>query len=110
MTSNHHYDSDDLKAIPYDGRNLLAKVTIEENVWIGANVSIVPGVTIGEGAVIAMGTVVTKDVPKYAVVGGNPAKVIKYRNIKKYNKLKTDGNIYLKLKNKNEIKIYFENK
>lgn len=110
MTSNHHYDGDDLKAIPYDGGNLLEKVTIGENVWIGANVSIVPGVTIGEGAVIAMGAVVTKDVPKYAVVGGNPAKVIKYRNIEKYNKLKADGNIYLKLKNQNEIKIYFKNK
>lgn len=40
---------------------------------------IMPGVTIGEGAVVAAGAVVTKDVPPYAVVGGNPAKILKYR-------------------------------
>ncbi len=52
---------------------------IGNDVWIGANVSILAGVHIGDGAVIAAGAVVTKDVPPYAVVGGVPAKVIKYR-------------------------------
>lgn len=47
--------------------------------WLGMRAMIMPGVTIGEGAVVAAGAVVTKDVPPYAVVGGNPAKVIKYR-------------------------------
>ncbi len=47
--------------------------------WIGANSTILKGVTIGEGAVVASGAVVTKDVPPYAIVGGVPAKVIKYR-------------------------------
>ncbi len=52
-------------------------VVIENNVWIGAGVSIMPGVHIGENAVIAGGAVVTKDVPANTIVGGNPAKVIK---------------------------------
>ncbi|MEF2966878.1 maltose acetyltransferase domain-containing protein [Paenibacillus sp. M1] len=53
-------------------------VTIGNNVWIGGRAVIVPGVTIGDNAVIAAGAVVTKDVPAGAVVGGNPAKIIKY--------------------------------
>jgi acetyltransferase-like isoleucine patch superfamily enzyme len=57
-----------------------AKVTIEDDVWIGAGVNINKGVTIGKGAVIGGGSVVTKDIPPYAVAVGNPARVIKYRN------------------------------
>jgi len=52
-------------------------VNVGNNVWIGGNVSIMPGVTIGENSVIAGGAVVTKDVPPYSIVGGNPAKLIK---------------------------------
>ena len=52
---------------------------IGNDVWIGQGALIKPGITIGDGAVIAMGSVVTKDVPPYAVVGGNPAKIIKMR-------------------------------
>ena len=54
-------------------------MVIGNDVWIGANVSILPGVYIGDGAVIAAGAVVTKDVEPYAIVGGVPAKVIRYR-------------------------------
>ena len=54
------------------------KVLVKKNAWIGMNVTICPGVTIGEYAVVAAGAVVTKDVPDYAVVGGVPAKVIRY--------------------------------
>ena len=53
-------------------------VTIEDNVWIGRNATILSGVHIGKGAVIAAGAVVNKDVPPYAIVGGVPAKVIKH--------------------------------
>ncbi len=52
-------------------------VVIGDHVWIGGNSVINPGVKIGEGAVIASGSVVTKDVPPYTLVGGNPAHTIK---------------------------------
>ena len=52
---------------------------IEDAVWIGMRAMIMPGVRLGEGSVIAAGSVVVKDVPPYAVVGGNPAKIIKFR-------------------------------
>jgi Acetyltransferase (isoleucine patch superfamily) len=55
-----------------------APVVIKDKVWIGFNCIILKGVTIGEGAVVGAGSVVTKDVPDYAVVAGNPAKIIKY--------------------------------
>lgn len=52
-------------------------IVIHDNVWIGMNALILKGVTIGEGAIVAAGSVVTKDVPPFTVVGGNPAVVIK---------------------------------
>ena len=55
------------------------KVEIGHDVWIGTNVTILPSVKIGNGAIIAAGAVVTKDIPDYAIVGGVPAKVLKYR-------------------------------
>lgn len=54
-------------------------IVIGNDVWIGASVTLVNGVTIGDGAVVLAGSVVTKDVPPYAIVGGVPAKVLKYR-------------------------------
>lgn len=52
-------------------------VTIGNKAWIGFNVIILKGVTIGEGAVVAAGSIVTKDVPPYTIVAGNPAKVVR---------------------------------
>ena len=54
-------------------------IVIDDDVWIGCNSTIMSGVHVGQGAIIAAGSVVTKDVPPYAIVGGVPAKVIKYR-------------------------------
>jgi virginiamycin A acetyltransferase len=54
-------------------------ITIGNDVWIGAKSTIMSGVKIGHGAVIGSGSVVAKDVPPYAIVVGNPAKIIKYR-------------------------------
>jgi maltose O-acetyltransferase len=92
FSSNHNYDSN--QSIPYDAQNIDKPVTIKDFVWCGANVTIVPGVTVGEGAVIGAGAVVTKDVPDYAVVGGNPTKILKYRNIDLFKKLKEEKRFY----------------
>jgi acetyltransferase-like isoleucine patch superfamily enzyme len=54
-------------------------IVVGDDVWIGTNAIICSGVKIGQGAIVAAGAVVTKDVPPYGVVGGNPAKIIKYR-------------------------------
>lgn len=54
-------------------------IVVKDDVWIGFGAIICSGVTIGQGAIVAAGAIVTKDVPPYAIVGGNPAKVIKYR-------------------------------
>lgn len=91
-TSNHNYESN---MIPYNDEYVLKDVYIDKNVWIGSDVSIMPGVKIGEGAIVAACSVVTKDVPSYAIIGGNPAKIIKYRDIENYNKCLETGNIYM---------------
>lgn len=54
-------------------------IIIEDDVWTGANITILKGVTIGRGSVIAAGAVVTKSCPPYSIIGGVPAKIIKYR-------------------------------
>lgn len=54
-------------------------IIIEDDVWIGSGSQILPGVRVGNGAIVAAGSGVTKDVPNYAIVAGNPAKVIKFR-------------------------------
>ena len=62
----------------HDRQILICKpVHIGKNAWIGAGATILPGVTVGENAVVAAAAVVTKDVPANAIVGGNPAKLIK---------------------------------
>lgn len=78
MTGRHNTERTD---IPMNQQGFLPdeKVTIKDDVWIGARVIIMPGVTIGKGTIIGAGAVVTKDVPDYAVVAGVPAKVIKFR-------------------------------
>ena len=54
-------------------------ILIGNDVWIGTNVTIMSGVNVGHGSIIAAGSHVVKDVPPYAIIGGNPAKLIKYR-------------------------------
>ena len=64
QNSGHCYDKD---------------IIVEEDVWIGCNVTLLSGAHIGRGAVVAAGAVVSKDIPPYAVAGGVPAKVIKFK-------------------------------
>lgn len=65
--------------VPFDSRPLQAPIIIGNDVWIATDVSMMQGVTVGHGAVIAQGSFVTRDIPPYAIVGGHPAKVIRYR-------------------------------
>ena len=62
----------------YEGESR-GDIVVGDDVWIGFGAAILSGVHIGQGAVIGAGAVVTKDVPPYCVVGGNPAKTIRYR-------------------------------
>jgi len=76
--SNHKFDSIDIPI--WDQGQTGGNIMIHDDVWIAASAVILPDVTIGSHAIVAAGAVVTKDVPEYAIVGGVPAKVVKYRN------------------------------
>lgn len=79
-TRNHNFASTDVP-IRLQGYSDIKPVTIGSDVWIGARVIILPGVNIGKGSVIGAGSVVTKDVPEWSVVAGNPAKLIRMRKV-----------------------------
>lgn len=89
---NHNYEAD---IVPYDYRKIRKPIVIEDNVWIGRNAIINGGVTIHQGAVIGMGSVVVDDVPPLAVVGGNPARVIKYRDATRYRENLRNGRLLM---------------
>lgn len=85
ITSNHNFDTGN--AIPYDDTYIAKDIVIGDFVWMGTRVTVLGGVSIGKGAIIQAGSVVVNDVPEYAIVGGAPAKVFKYRDIKHFEKL-----------------------
>ena len=78
LNYGHITTSTDIPMI-YQGKRDYKQTLIEDDVWIGARCIILPGIHIGKGAIIAAGSVVVKDVEPFSVVGGNPAKLIKYR-------------------------------
>lgn len=73
ISQSHNYND------PY-GHTTIAKIVIKDNAWVATASTILPGVIIGEGAVVAAGSVVVRNVPNYAVVAGNPAKIVGKRN------------------------------
>lgn len=83
-TGNHNYENENIT--PYN------------------NITIVKG----ERAIIAAGSVISKDVPKCSIVGGNPSKVIKYRDVENYDKLKKENKVYLKLKKSKNLKMIYK--
>lgn len=85
FTSNHNYKND--TTAPFDNFSVIQDVSIGNNVWMGTRVMVMAGCKIDDGAIVAAGSVVTKSVPYCAIVGGNPAKVIGYRDIKTYEKI-----------------------
>ena len=89
ITSIHNYDLG--ATLPYDGTHVMKDIVIEDNVWLGSRVTIIGGVRLGEGCIVQAGAVVVSDVPKCAIVGGNPAAVFKTRDVDHYERLKREG-------------------
>lgn len=79
MTNSHNFDRIDIP-MNAQGSAVPQRVRIGNDVWIGTRVIILPGVTIGNGVIIGAGAVVTKNIPDMAIVGGCPAKIIRFRN------------------------------
>ena len=92
LTTNHHYHG--AQGLPFDNVGIKQQVTIGKNVWLGTDCIILSGVRIDDGAIVAAGSVVTKSVPECAIVGGNPAKIIGWRDKSEYQRLEQSGSYY----------------
>lgn len=88
-SNNHNYKT--AECLPFSRQDLLAKVTIGANCWIGTRAIILPGVNIGEGSRIGAGAVVAKSCPPGSVVVGNPGEVVKTRDMDYYHELVRKG-------------------
>ena len=88
MTDNHNYKGE---ALPFDKTNIKKDVIIGENCWVGTRVTLLPGTIIGDGVIIQAGSVVHGEIPPLAIIGGNPAKVFKYRDKEHYERLKAEN-------------------
>lgn len=91
ITDNHNYEG---KKIPYDDTDISKNIEIGDFVWLGTRVIVLGGVHIGEGAIIQAGSVVVSDIPDYAIAGGAPAKVFKYRDKEHFIRLKNEEEFF----------------
>ena len=78
-SDNHIYNKVGMTMFENRTERIISNITIQDDVWIGANVTILPGVTIGEGSIVGAGSIVTKSLPSYSICVGNPCKPIKAR-------------------------------
>lgn len=78
IARNHRFSRTDIPMCQ-QGKEDPKPVEIEDDVWIGARAILLPGVTVGQGAIVGAGSVVTKSVPPYAIVAGNPARLVRSR-------------------------------
>ncbi len=78
VTANHRFDRIDIPMCE-QGNSESKQTIIEDDIWIGRQVIFTSGRTVKRGSIIAAGTVLTKDFPEYSIIGGNPAKLIRYR-------------------------------
>jgi acetyltransferase-like isoleucine patch superfamily enzyme len=97
LTSLHRYDNATL--IPYDNVDLLRPVSIGRFVWIGMRSFILPGVTLGDGCIVGAASVVTHSFPSGCIIAGNPASVVKQRDMQHFQNCIDNGAFYLKTKN-----------
>lgn len=81
IIGNNHITADVNTPMCFQGKTDDRVTIIEDDVWLGARVMIMPGRRVGKGSVLAAGAVVTKDVPPFCIFGGNPAKVIRRRDV-----------------------------
>jgi maltose O-acetyltransferase len=95
MTSTHRYNNASM--VPYDNVELLRPVSVGNGVWLGQRCILMPGVEIAEGAIVAAGAVVTKSCNSGEIIGGNPARVIGYRNMEHYWECVNSDQLFLKV-------------
>lgn len=94
LSRSHNFDVD-VRALPFDDVMLTAPVKIGRYVWIGMRALILPGVEIGEGAIVGAGAVVSRNVPRLAIVVGNPARIVRYRSDDAFSSLIQAGNAFV---------------
>ena len=92
LTSSHNYEGN---KIPYGDEEIQKDIKIGKGCWIGSRVTLLPGTELEEGVIVQAGAVVHGKIPAGSIVGGNPAKVFKQRDMDNYNKNKNNNSYYI---------------
>jgi len=96
MTSMHNYK--EASYVPYDEVELLGRVEVGVATWIGFGAILLPGVVLGQGCIVGAGSVVTRSFPDGSIIGGNPAQLIRTRDMTHFLRCLSEGKTYLKQK------------